>query len=122
MSDDPLDILQEARGLKEEVKIPELTPLQLSIVTAAANGYGRIIVVMLPKDTDTEADKQKLTEQVNDIRSLIEMGLMREISSEYQPEIAKVKEANKRDCIVITSTELTDAMFVGYSEKDAVIN
>jgi hypothetical protein len=89
----------------------ELNDFQMNILQSAANGLGRVLVVLYSNASDSPEDREKLDQIVKDTDYLIENGFMTNISDEFQDSIHMAKRSYNRDTVVLTTTDMAQQMF-----------
>jgi hypothetical protein len=106
---------------KDKIEFPQLNQWQVDVLEAAANGLGKVLVVLCSNEKDKKEDRERLDQQARDARKLIELGFMKDISNEFQDSVKMARASYGRECFVVTSTDLADAMFK-FSFKDELVN
>ena len=93
--------------------IHELTKFQVANLVRAANGGSTVFAVVESGEKDTGERKETLESHVREIRQLIDLGLLTEVSEKFQEPIQVCKLQNGRGFIVV---QLTDQALLMFSE------
>ena len=91
--------------------IHELTKFQVATLVRAANGGSTVFAVVESGEKDTGERKETLESHVREIRQLIDLGLLTEVSEKFQEPIQVCKLQNGRGFIVVQLTDQAQLMF-----------
>jgi len=91
--------------------IHELTKFQVANLVRAANGGSTVFAVVESGEKDTGERKETLESHVREIRQLIDLGLLTEVSEKFQEPIQVCKLQNGRGFIVVQLTDQAQLMF-----------
>lgn len=97
--------------------IHELTPFQTANLVRAANGGSTVFAVIEPGETDPPERKETLEGHIREIRQLIDIGLLTDVSSKFVEPIQVSLLQNKRGFIVVQLTEQAAMMFAEGSSR-----
>ena len=97
--------------------IHELTKFQVANLVRAANGGSTVFAVVESGELDPPEKKDVLDGNVREIRQLIDIGLLLDVSEKFTEPIAVCKLSNKRGFIVVQLTDQAQLMFAEASSR-----
>lgn len=105
-----------------EVSTYQLTDFQFANMFRAANGGATIFAVLEPCEKDDEKLATRLADELRQMRDLIGMNLLTDVSKEFTEQITVSKLNQGRAYIVVKLTDLGQRMFERFHTKRQWIN
>jgi hypothetical protein len=114
--------MSEVTGSTQTVPAPiyALTEFQFGNLHHAANGNSVVFAVLEPASSDTPEKQTVMKDELLQIRDLIDLKLLKDVSDKFKEGIEASRLNNNRGFIVVALTDASVLMFKG--SKKRVIN
>jgi hypothetical protein len=99
------------------MSILELTKYQFDTLNTAANGPTRVFVVIYDSVKDSDEKAKRLRQDMREIGELEGLGLVMNVSKDFQESIAQSRINNDREFGVYAITEAAYKMFEGFEQR-----
>lgn len=97
--------------------ITELTEFQFTAMDTMANTVGKVLSYLHPREDDSTSRFNEFSKAIDQMKILVDLGLVREVSDQYQLIREAARHQHGRDLSFFELTPVGKKMFEDYEKR-----
>lgn len=102
---------------RQDIKIYELNKSQFDLLSISTNGGNIVFAIIEPNEDDPPDKRKKLNDEMQQMKDLINIGLVEDVTHKFKDTIQVAKINNNRDVKVVAVTTLGVKLFRNHGNR-----